>query len=460
MLNQTWGWIINYWRPLVAGLAILATIVFFYPRFRRFFEGSRRRAQPIPVASPPPPPHASPQGFLQNIWGTWMERVLVYIFAAYTFITIFAWIMTEKGGIMWWAVALVMCACHFIGSIKIINEQEVGVRVLFGVILNGQLDSGPYFVPWPMRLRKGTKNSVQVDFGTLDQSQMDRAAQSEESPSWYLMTEPIRINWGDINSDPDTTPEEKEAYKHDPYAQRLTTDPHLYFRFKVYNLVNLIRTVGDIEEAIERIKDTCVTALSERAGKTFVARAVQEIDILSQEIFNRVQELVIDPQSEAFRRNPQESWGIDIEDVRVKDLGTPRRTNIAVAERSKAVAEADGRATATRLDAAAERDKLIQEAEGRAQAKEREALAEKKRLTEVGEGQAAALKARAEVVDSPGGKMILQAETLQRGLEAGRTVVLPANFGSLTDILTAVTAAKEVTEKNPPSAPPQPPRQP
>jgi regulator of protease activity HflC (stomatin/prohibitin superfamily) len=334
---------------------------------------------------------------------------------------------TLFSNINWWVVTIVAIICYVASCVKIVSEKERAILIFWGKILK-PLESGPHIVPWPMRVTKVTKNQIKVDFGTLDASDVARANQANASMSWFVMEEPIRINWGDIESS-GLSAEDRVQYKNDPLAQRLTTDPHMYFIFRVFNLTSLIEEAGGLNEAMDRIKDTCVTALSAEAGQTFVAKAIKEISSISDKIRTKVEILVGAPNLNP--PSPNRSWGVDVVEVRIKDLGTPRRTNEAVADRSATIARADGEATGTVLKAAGEKTRLTQEGEGRAAA-----------TTIEGTATASAIKARAEAVSQPGGELIAKLDTLKAGLEYGKTVILPADLS----ILTAATSVKAVLD--------------
>lgn len=335
--------------------------------------------------------------------------------------------------------------CHLvIGSIKVINEQELALLIFFGVILK-PWSSGPHYALAPFYyVRRETKNSIQVDFGTLDDKkvqEIERARRAEKSQSWYVMTEPVRINWGDMRS-LGLPAKEMERYENDPFASTLTTDPHFYFRIRITDLQLLIEEVGGLTEALERIRVTCIRALSEEAGKTFVAKARQELDSLSGLILERVEDLVGDPNPTnplRVRANVRKSWGIDVEEAAIQDIGAPHDANSALAARAAAIAKADGDATAKIRTAIAEREKTEQEAAGQAKATELKAEADKKRLTLVGEGEAAALKVTAAATMEEGAQFILRIQALEKMATAsgGKIVVVPSDLSSLTGVLAA-----------------------
>lgn len=345
--------------------------------------------------------------------------------------------MTEFfSNINWWTVALVAVFCYIASTIKIVSEKEVGVWIFWGHILR-VLKSGPHFVPWPTRFTKFSKNQIKVDFGTLDTADVERANQANASQSWFIFQEPIRINWGDIESS-GLTDDERKQYEGDPFAKRLTTDPHMYFIFKIFNPIKLIEEAGGLNEAMDRIKDTCVTALSKVAGQTFVAKAIKEIDGISDKIRKDVEWLVGDPNAEernGKKPDLEHSWGVDVLEVRIKDLGTPRRTNEAVADRSATVARAAGEATATELKAEAEKTKRTKEGEGAAAAIKAE-----------GTATANAIKVRAKAVSTPGGELVIRYDTLGQAIKDGNVTILPMDQSILTGVA-SVKAVLDAVEK-------------
>lgn len=364
---------------------------------------------------------------------------------------------TSKDGVKWWVVMSVIAVADFVSRIKVVNEQEKGLVIFFGKILF-EIQSGPFFTPWFHRLRKITKNSIQVEFGTVDSSdttEVERANRSEDSSAWYIMREPIRINWGDIDSYNGTlTEDQRKRFESDPYSKTMTTDPHLFFRIRVSNFRNLVERVGGIEEAIERIKDTCVTVIQEVAGLSFVALARTQVQAVNMILKERVEDLVADPDAINRDQNrilngiaplnirPEDSWGLDIEAVSLKDLGTPKRSNEAVADRAKAIALADGEARAAIRKAEGEKKRLISVAEGESQAKVLNAEAEKLKLEKEGQGRAAAIASVISTSDNPTGNLILKLEALTAAIQAGKSTIISVDSSAMTGILGIAEALK------------------
>src|SRR3989344_1644467 len=168
---------------------------------------------PAKASGPPPeppepygPPTASDPPLKRPSLG-WLNAMYVYlgIFLFYLIlITIGLWNTTEatnttEGGVKWGLVAFVAMLCHLVSSLKVVTEKEIGLSILFGVILD-RLESGPHFIPWPMRLTRFTKNQITVHFGTLNPEDKDLVEASQNSDNWFVEAQPIRINWGDISS--------------------------------------------------------------------------------------------------------------------------------------------------------------------------------------------------------------------------------------------------------------------
>jgi len=416
-----------------------------------------RLTKQAPPTPPPPLNGGNPGGETEppNKWLTVQKKLTVATIGVYTaLLVVVGTVAPEEYKAPVITLVVTLAFCHMvIGSIKVIREQELALLVFFGVILK-QWKSGPHYALAPFfYIRRETKNSIQVDFGTLDEKkiqEIQRAQRAKSSQSWYVMTEPVRINWGDMRS-LGLSEEEMEIYANDPYANTLTTDPHFYFRIRIVDLQKLVEEIGGLEEAIERIRVTCIRALSEQAGKTFVAKARNELDELSRIILARVEDLVGDPNPDDEKRkkpgqrpNLRKSWGIDVEAAAIQDIGAPHAANTALAARAAAIAEADGEAIATERTATATEKKLVREAAGRAEAVILEAGAEQQRLTKEGRGRAMALKAEAAATQKPGGELVLKTGAIKAVMtpdSKGKLVVVPAASGDLMGALTGVVEA-------------------
>ena len=203
------------------------------------------------------------------------RHLLLFLVMFYSILTFVGYWKTTPTGVKWWVVVLVAMVCNLLGAIKVVSEREQAVSIFLGIILE-PLKSGPHLIPWPMRLERATINSIKVDFGTLDDSLVEGSRKNDDA-ALYVMEEPIRINWGDIDCTDNITPEERKMYEDSQYAHEITTDPHLFFVMNIGNLIRLIRKAGSLENALKLIKDACVAALTEKAGGTFVAKARKEV---------------------------------------------------------------------------------------------------------------------------------------------------------------------------------------
>lgn len=413
-----------------------------------------------------PPPNGDTDAPPPNKWLIFAKQ-LPYIVATIYGVLFAAAVIkqTTIGGIHWWIVVVGVAAWQFgLMSIREVKEYERAALIFWGLIL-AEWSSGPHFALWPLyRVRRVTRNSIHVDFGTIDEKskgEIERAKKAEHSVSWYVMEEPVRINWGDMRS-LGLSEDECKIYANDPYALTLTTDPHLYFRVRVSNFKTLIEEVNGLDEALERIKDVCVRTLSEYAGQTFVAKARKELAIISEAMKKRVEDLVGDPDAVqralAEGRKVPRSWGLDIEDVAIKDIGTPYDTNKATALRGATIARADGEAQATIRTAEATRRKLAEEGEGQAVATRVKADAERHRLEQEGAGTAEALELQRmaqalgfkhliDASDLNTATLLLRLEALQKAVEKGNVTILPAD----QSLLSSALSLKEVLTATKPS---------
>ncbi len=404
-----------------------------------------------------------------------LNSVYVMFIAAHSSLLLIAiFIGGKKGGVWWWLIALTITLCHGIASVRTMSEKEKGVIILFGRILEGEVESGLFLAPWPMRVERVSKTGIKIDFGTLDETERTKFEKSVPSSSWFILEEPMHTNWGDIDSYIGVevmgsdgtvslvklTPEERASYATDPLAKRMTTDPHVFFIMKVHNFKQLIEEVGGFQEAVERIRDVCISVLSEYAGKTFVAKALTEIGELNRRLKERVEELIGDPEGKERLiqkgLTPNPSWGIDVTDLIVKNLGVHHDTNKAMIKRTVDIAGADGDARATIRRSEGRRTELINEGQGAASAKTAMNTAEADEISKKGVATAAALAARGRALDeSAGARAIIQTDAVIAGLQHGKAVFLPS--GGISDLVSAVVtgaAAYDAAKPKPTSPAP------
>ena len=409
-------------------LVILAVGSFLTFRLLRAFK------RELPESTDNIPPHSD-----KNLnWKIVMVLAFVYAVLIST-----GWYYTI-GNLKWWILAIAFCFFHFLGAIRVVDVQERAVAVFLGLIL-GSLDSGPHIIPWPARIRKVTKTNIILEFGTIDEETREKYRRSGSSQAWFVDDEPIRTSWGDASS-AGISPEEREQYVEDPGGKPITTDPHFLVVIKISNLINLIREVGGFPEARELIKGTCISALQEIAGGTFLAKARKETGDINKRLREKVEELVHDPQWIAMVKEKTgnlpsgTSWGVDVVRTEVKSFGIPRRTNEAMAEGAASIARASGEARAIERKGIAEKNRQIQDGLGKEAAIKSIADGNAHKFEVEGKAIAEAIAARAKAAETPAGQLILKTDALKAGLEFGKAVIVPVDMTGLTGILSSVTA--------------------
>jgi regulator of protease activity HflC (stomatin/prohibitin superfamily) len=352
-----------------------------------------------------------------------------------------------KTTINWSVIFSAICLAHFLVSIDLIGEQEIGALKFLGR-LQLNLNSGPHFVPFLLySVRIIPKNSVQFEFGTMsDPESLKQVERSQTSNLLWMDPEPIRITWTDINTlrlDDSV----KRLYAQSLFSREITTDPRFLCSYKVSDACRFIEVVGDIQEANRRIKAVCVSTLSEEAGATFLARAQNQLVQLNDRLLHRVEELVGDPNSPP---NPRyEPWGVDIQTVSLISFGTPKRTNEGMAERSKEIAVSQGTKQAT-----------ITVSEGESQKNINLSVAKRQETINLSEGEATAIvnKARAAadairsrsaaIHDSTHGELLLKLDAVIASLTTGqgKTVIVPGDMSFIKD---AMAIAESIRSSNP-----------
>lgn len=391
---------------------------------------------------------------MNNRFGQIFWAVCLYIIIIYA--GIFA---TKMHGKAWWFVALALLVSHILLSIVTVGERELGALFFWGRARQ-DLESGPHFAFWPFcYIRKETKNLIQLEIGVLDESEKQKAKALESSISVYLLEDPLRVNWGSMKTaDPPATSTEKEMFsKNDPYADNMVTDTRVTVRFRISSLTKLISKAGGLNEGIELIQKVTTSTLVAHAGKSFVGRAIRNMEQLDEKLRKAVEEFVVDPDCELYKIKPENSWGINVEKTQITRLGTSKRVNEAIANKDKTVFEAQGNrikteqeglANANTIKYKAEADKirLTEEGIGTANAIKQKAEADKIRLTREGEGNAEAarlllfaqqegLKKLSELAGIEEGKLLLQIQALEKGMQAGNTFVLPLELSKLVSAI-------------------------
>jgi regulator of protease activity HflC (stomatin/prohibitin superfamily)/nitrogen fixation-related uncharacterized protein len=412
--------------------------------------------------SPPRTPESEkPDRFseLKKVLKAPLKDLINQIFLAF-YATIFVLSMFFRRDGEWsvawpWLVAL-LAFCHFSASWREINERSQGVRKAFGHVFPQKLNSGLHFVPWPAQLTTFTKNTIKVDWGTARKEDQALIEQAEKSESWYIRGEPRRVTWADINTMKPAVPADVlDRFRNHPLAGTVVTDPRGYFNMNIYDPAQFIAEVGSVDEAIDCVIDTCLAVLQEEAGKTCLALAVGEIESFSERMKRRVEWLIGDPTAEPMNSKPvPKSWGVDVSGLHLKDFGTAYDTNKSLVGRTKAIADADGEATATARKSEGRKAQLTNEGIGAANAKKADAEAEEVRLAAEGRGrakareaeglaEAAALKALGEAAATPGGRVVMQTRAWEAGLKEGKVVIVPQNMG---DIASTLIAGKEILD--------------
>ena len=188
-------------------------------------------------------------------------------------------------------------------------------------------------------------------------------------------------------------------------------------------------------EAIALIQKAATSALITYAGKSFVARAIANMEDVDEWLKKRVEDFVADPGSDRYKEDPTRSWGVNIRKTQITRMGTAKRLSEAQADKGKVIYAAHaerfrleevaaGEAEATRIKALSERIKLAQEGAGRADAERLLLFARQEGFAKL-----------AELAGTTVGQFVLQLEVLEKGLSAGKAIVLPMELSRIVNVL-------------------------
>ncbi|MDP3763836.1 MAG: hypothetical protein Q8Q92_04350 [bacterium] len=175
------------------------------------------------------------------------------------------------------------------------------------------------------------------------------------------------------------------------------------------------------EEVRKRMEDMVARALQEFLGPVTLGQARDMIPFFSTLIKERLEILVgekKDPNSTVANDKP---WGTHVRDAYIKSIHPGRRVNEA---------RADAAASVSRKHA------TIRDAEGKAQATRVQAAADKDAEINKGEGEAGRISAMAAVMTDDNARFVAALDVAEQVLPKANTIIVPAGeMGVIASIL-------------------------
>ena len=183
------------------------------------------------------------------------------------------------------------------------------------------------------------------------------------------------------------------------------------------------------EEVKKRIEDMSSRALQEFLGPVTLGHAREMLPLFSLLIKERL-EILVGEKPEPGANVSDKPWGIHIRDAYIKSIHPGRRVNEAradaaasVSKKQAAIRDAEGKATATRVQADAD------------------AFSEQRK----GEGEAARIGAMVAVMTTEEARFVANLDVAEQVLGKATTIVMPSDLGAIGGIL---ALGREVARTN------------
>lgn len=214
--------------------------------------------------------------------------------------------------------------------------------------------------------------------------------------------------------------------KGDPLHQRLTVESLFIVRFRVANYQEFIQVIHDLDEAKRQIEDTVTGRVQFEFARRTPALILAHLDTINRRLLEDV-EILVGEKEDPHTGEKRDPWGVKVEDVYVKLLGTTKTVNEEMAKR-----------------VAAEfiRHKLAVEGQGRGDAFKNELTGKAKGLAKV-----------AATVGTPGGAYALAAQTAIEAIKPTDKVIVVGE-NPVASILGMVVGGKKALESPPSSSSP------
>ena len=298
---------------------------------------------------------------------------------------------------------------YLIISLKQVGPKELGAILFFGKPIN-EVESGLVFVPMGIcSLVKETALIIQEQYP--DDPEKVWKGDSEKMPLDGTFVPPIRITHKAGT---------EEESKIDPLHKRMTTEVSIIVRYKIKKgqYITFLQTIGDTSEARRQIRDTIVaTARKEFARKT-PATTLEEWEKVDDLLKKDTIELV-------------ESWGVEVDDVRMEDIDLGKTVNTSLRNIPDSVMKKE----VIKTNADAEEYKRTHEGIGTAEARriflEAEAIGYQKIAKELG------------ITD---GAFIIGMETAKAALEKSKYSIVSGSDG-MKDIFSMAATIQSILPK-------------
>lgn len=337
----------------------------------------------------------------------------------------------EVGPVSPWLIWIYLGIAYFIFSFRFwdpVKETDRAARIFFGRDA-GDVGPGPVFAPLLLVQVVPVKVSITQREFPGEPNTVYRGNLNDPTINLTGKVLPIRIPFRESISDEDAKAQFGDDYivttqdgtkitflaavTNDGLSSRITAELYMVVRFTPKNIYRFIRNIGDIDEAVKQIEDEMVTTATQYLGRMSYAQAIANIRWLNIILYRAVARRI--GAADEDSANSDHAWGVELHDVRVKNIELDHTTNESIRD----AASARFGATKTVTAAQAEKQKRVLEGEGAAHAA-------RNLQEQILVGRAAGSKKMMEDL-GVGGREIINAEVARAIAEGGNTTIFGAD---------------------------------
>lgn len=342
---------------------------------------------------------------------------------------------------LWFTLVYILLSLRFD---KLVNADQVGVRLLFGQATDLVQPGLPVVPPFIFSLERLPINVQQLELPG-EPEDIYRGEMKEREPLPEGMVPPIRIPFRTS-----ITKEEAERIFKDRFSvkvhgatiefdpevpddglsnRRVTAEVVLVIRYRIKDAISFIRVIGSIDEANRQIEDAAIALVNRIYTKMSLAQALNNLEWMSAILYQEVVRIT------SFVEGKSESWGLDIENTPVKLIELNHALNSAIGGANQATF----RKQETITDAEAEKKKRLLEGQGAGMG-ERALLA----------GRTAGFKKMADDLDVDAA-IVVGSEMARNITDNPGQKTIIAGLAGFKELLGGAAAFAEATRKDPES---------
>ena len=301
----------------------------------------------------------------------------------------------------WGWAAFWLQITYLLWSFRRVGPTETGVNLLFGKPIQ-KMNSGLTFVPYGIfELVTITKIVREKEYP--DPEKLWRG----DGPIPEGKIPPIRVIQGQ---------QKKVGSKEeDPLDKRITTEVSAVVRYRITDFMTFIGTIGSLAELDRTIEDLLVADIRKELAIISPAQTLKTWGFIQKRLQDEVEKLV-------------NSWGVEVQTVRLKEIDIGHRVNTALMD----VVAATLNKKTTITNAGAEKEKRVLEGTG---------LAKARRI--LLEAEAFGYKKIANELNIKESELILFAETVKTLTENSQYTLLAGSPG-VADLFATIGAIKNI----------------